>query len=160
MATASITVDLWDPIYTALESMALDIIAHSNSCAPQEAVALLCTDGMVFPLINRARSAERFAISESQITEAVVLIEARGQVPFALYHSHPTQPAIPSTADCESMRLAPYAISVIHGKKTIPGADGPMTVDHFSAYYAESDDPHKPVVKVGDFLFQAPDYLV
>lgn len=102
-----------------LQTAAHGLIEHRNSDYPNEAVGLLCADGAIYKLINQARSAKRFEVSELLVNEALLYLESRDHLPIAMYHSHPEASCGPSRRDISWMETMPGAISVIVGQDGI-----------------------------------------
>jgi proteasome lid subunit RPN8/RPN11 len=83
-----------------------DLLRHYGRCAlPREAVGLLYgrPDGRgatvmdcLVPLANVAEGPARFRIDEKEFLAA---LRGRGTEPEAFFHTHPVEPAIPSTHD-------------------------------------------------------------
>lgn len=86
---------------------------------PIEAVGVLCEDGSTAPLINQARSAVRYEVSETLVVEVLDELERRGMIPVAFYHSHPESNADPSERDVLMMKEQANSVFIIVGKESI-----------------------------------------
>jgi proteasome lid subunit RPN8/RPN11 len=95
------------------------IAAHSADDAPTEACGVVLADGSIHRLINQARSSHRWAVSKVQMRELMELHKS----PIAIYHSHPTSLAIPSSPD-KTMMEAWYAHAGLSLPFLIYGIDG------------------------------------
>jgi proteasome lid subunit RPN8/RPN11 len=92
------------------------IAAHSTDDAPIEACGVVLMDGYIHRLINQARSPHRWAVSKVQMRELTAS-------PIAIYHSHPTSLAVPSSPD-RTMMEAWYAHAGLSLPFLIYGIDG------------------------------------
>lgn len=100
---------------TLMEQGSVAMSNHRDDAYPQEAVGILCSNGDAYPLINQARSGQRFEVSETLVKEAIGWLEKQGQQPIAVYHSHPTSASSPSGRDVSMMMNMPGALSIIVG---------------------------------------------
>ena len=98
---------------------AISLVMHRDSDYPHEAVGILCSDGSIYPLINQARSAHRFEVSQPLVKEAIGVLTQRGMEPIAVYHSHPTSSSGPSKRDIMLMETMPGSLSIIIGQDGI-----------------------------------------
>ncbi len=108
-------IDMRESVEQVLTMAASEMLNHRFDDYPLEAVGILCVDGSVYPLINQARSAHRFEVSQILVREAIEALNRRGFSPIAVYHSHPTSSTGPSTRDVELMSNMPGVLSVIIG---------------------------------------------
>jgi len=104
-----------------MEFCASEILTHRDEIYPHEAVGILTADGATYPLINQARSSKRFEVNESQVKEAIDVLNDVGKTPVAIYHSHPESASGPSQRDISLMQRMPGALSVIIGQDGIAG---------------------------------------
>lgn len=111
--------DVAEQVEALLKHSRDQLVTHRNEDYPFEAVGILCADGAVFPLINQARSAKRFEVSETLVTEAIRQLKVRKKRPVAVYHSHPTSTSEPSRRDEMMMEEMPQATFVIVGSDGI-----------------------------------------
>ena len=146
--------DLWEVLCPAILFSSLHMVEHTLAQHPLEAVGVLTLEGGLRPLINQARSSERFTVSKQLMEEAVQDIVSSDQTPYALYHSHPKGSPEPSTSDCDNMRLAPKMVSVIHGARKVD--DG--QVHAFAAHRAVTSDPSIPTEQIGEVVFDGVDF--
>ncbi len=83
------------------------LLAHSRKDAPVEACGYLASyDGVIveaYPLTNIDHSHEHFSFDAGEQFRAVRQARSRGFAVCAVYHSHPSSPARPSSED---IRLA------------------------------------------------------
>ncbi len=79
------------------------MIEHCKRCLPNEGCGLLSGAGIsgdsLWPLENEANHPNRFHMSVQAIEQAVNHMEKKGENLSAIFHSHPTSPAIPSSLD-------------------------------------------------------------
>ena len=111
--------ELKDAVTHLIASAATSLVTHRDSDYPHEAVGSLCSDGSVYPLINQARSAHRFEVSQPLVKEAIGVLTQRGMEPIAVYHSHPTSSSGPSKRDIMLMETMPGSLSIIIGQDGI-----------------------------------------
>jgi proteasome lid subunit RPN8/RPN11 len=83
------------------------MLAHAQADSPNECVGILAgtTDGVVterYPLINALASPRRFESEPRSLFEAEKRRRAAGVEFLAVYHSHPSSPAVPSKIDLEN----------------------------------------------------------
>jgi [CysO sulfur-carrier protein]-S-L-cysteine hydrolase len=100
--------DLWGPDIVRIRAAVVEsIVAQACEAAPVEACGYLADcDGTVvahYPLSNTDASGEHFAMDPAEQFAAVRQMRGAGQMPAAVYHSHPASPARPSAED---IRLA------------------------------------------------------
>lgn len=90
-------------------SLADELVDHARSCLPDEACGLVAgKDGRavrVHPMRNADRSATTYRLDPAEQLAVFEAIERDGFDLLAIYHSHPTTPAVPSDLD---LRLALY----------------------------------------------------
>ncbi len=98
-----------------------DMIRHRNEAYPEEAVGIICADGSTYPLINQARSAHRFEVSQVFVVEAIKALNEAKRFPVAVYHSHPESSSGPSARDVSLMQAMNGALSIIVGIDGITG---------------------------------------
>lgn len=104
---------------TLMEEASLSMLQHRNDSYPNEAVGILCSDGVTFPLINQSRSPHRFNVSQTLVEEALETLTRRGHSPVAMYHSHPEADSSPSNRDLAMMETMPGSLSIIVGIDSI-----------------------------------------
>ena len=79
------------------------IIAAGQTGYPLEVCGLLAgTNGRIthhYPIHNILQSQVAFEMEPKQQIQTILAIESSGQELLAIYHSHPTGPAIPSPTD-------------------------------------------------------------
>lgn len=79
------------------------MIRHAREAAPEECCGLLAGDGHVatstYPLENELHSPVAYSASAKSLIRAFRQIRESGQTLMAIYHSHPTSPAVPSRTD-------------------------------------------------------------
>jgi proteasome lid subunit RPN8/RPN11 len=83
------------------------LIAQARAELPNECVGLLAglPDGLVlerYPLVNSLADPRRFLSEPRSMFEAEKKRRAAGLEFLAVYHSHPTNPAVPSRTDLEN----------------------------------------------------------
>ena len=88
---------------------------------PLEGVGILTEDAIVYPLINQARSPERFVVNEKLVHEAQMELLGQKHATVAFYHTHPTGDSSPSARDELWMEENNSQVMVIVGKKSIAG---------------------------------------
>lgn len=86
--------------FTAVE----EAYAHAYSLPHEEVVGLVLSDGTIVRLTNQARSPHRFAVSQTQMAEALAEIDPDEVQVVAIYHSHPSTSTTPSLVDEQMMR--------------------------------------------------------
>lgn len=111
--------EIQDEVEALLAVARTDLLAARDKDHPNETVGILCADGDVYPLINQARSGERFEVGETLVGEAINHLKYRGRMPVAVYHSHPTRGSGPSERDKMMMAEMPKAVFVIIGNDGI-----------------------------------------
>jgi proteasome lid subunit RPN8/RPN11 len=84
-----------------------DMLRHAEAELPNECVGMLAghSDGLVFeryPLVNALASPRRYESDAWSMFEAEKRRRAAGLEFLAVYHSHPTSPAVPSKIDLEN----------------------------------------------------------
>ncbi|WP_052345862.1 Mov34/MPN/PAD-1 family protein [Paucisalibacillus sp. EB02] len=81
------------------------IIYHCRKESPLEACGILSgRDGIictVWPMRNIDQSAVSFSMSRNEINNVFNSIKKKNEIVLAIYHSHPTAPAIPSRGDIQ-----------------------------------------------------------
>lgn len=71
------------------------------------------TPHQCYPISNAAdHPADKFLMEPKQQIDAMQFIREQGEELFAIYHSHPTAPALPSTTDL-AMSAYPEALNLI-----------------------------------------------
>lgn len=79
------------------------MLAHAREAAPEECCGLLAGDGVVatviYPLENELHSPVAYSAAPSSLVRAFRDMRERGLTLMAIYHSHPTSPAVPSRTD-------------------------------------------------------------
>lgn len=114
-----VAVDFLDATVELMEHSAAAMWEHRHDAYPQEAVGILCSDGVNYPLINQARSDSRFEVSQTLVKEAIEALVNVGREPVAIYHSHPMTTSSPSNQDISMMKNMPGALSIIVGQDGI-----------------------------------------
>jgi proteasome lid subunit RPN8/RPN11 len=84
------------------------ILHHAQAASTLEVCGLIgARDGIpttCYPLDNVSEQAEtRFAPDPGQQVEAMRTLRERGETLFAIFHSHPAAPALPSASDREQL---------------------------------------------------------
>jgi len=91
-ATISLPADVWD-----------QILCQAMAGAPLEICGLVSLDAMggfhVYPVDNELRSPVRFRMAPQEMLNAFLKMEEGREELFAIYHSHPSGPAVPSETD-------------------------------------------------------------
>ncbi len=86
-------------------------LLHAAQISPEQEICGLIgsIDGIAsscYPINNTAKQPEtRFLLDEKQQINAMATMRAKNETLYAIYHSHPTAPAEPSTTD---IKLASY----------------------------------------------------
>ena len=83
------------------------ILAHAESCLPEEACGLIAGEvsdsgkiiRKVYLLTNIDHSSEHFSLDPTEQLAAVKDMRANGLVPLGNWHSHPESPSRPSEED-------------------------------------------------------------
>ena len=92
------------PLLLELIDGALDVMLEEYyTDYPNETVGWILFSGAVLPLRNEANRPDAFEISEIQVAETLVGHNISPDDIFAIYHSHPTRKAEPSTEDHKFM---------------------------------------------------------
>lgn len=90
------TITLTDQLYQQLCN-------HAKSCLPDEACGLISGNGnfvkSVFHLPNTSSSINRFYVKEQHVAKALHQISEKNEEVLAIYHTHPSSQATPSTSD-------------------------------------------------------------
>ncbi|WP_246096902.1 Mov34/MPN/PAD-1 family protein [Psychrobacillus soli] len=85
------------------EFLIKEVIDHARNQLPYESCGLLAgTDGKVnsfWVLENELKSDRRFFVSKTEVAKTLEQIAERKENVIAIYHSHPTTAAIPSSYD-------------------------------------------------------------
>ncbi|WP_157912958.1 Mov34/MPN/PAD-1 family protein [Candidatus Promineifilum breve] len=80
-----------------------ELIAHATALLPEEACGLLAgRDGQAtrfYPVENMRHSPVAYDMEPRALVQAILAIEAEELELLAIYHSHPSGPAWPSTTD-------------------------------------------------------------
>ena len=90
--------------------LAAGLADHATAELPNEACALLGGDAgtghvsSVHVARNRLASPYRYDVDPDDLVRIVHDIEARGEALVAIYHSHPSTPAVPSVSDLREAR--------------------------------------------------------
>jgi len=83
-------------------SIAEEIRKHSLEAAPAEACGVLSGPTLVcHPVKNLSTVEGYFEMDPDEELEVFISAAEQGRTIWAVWHSHPTQPAIPSPADIE-----------------------------------------------------------
>jgi len=110
---------LWEEVAPHVEALlnfaARDLLTQRDREYPNEAVGILTAGGIVYPLINQARSPKRFEVSKTLVQEGISELVKWGEHPVATYHSHPTSASGPSDRDCLYMRETEGGLHIIIG---------------------------------------------
>lgn len=85
-------------------------ILHLQSCLPQEGVGLWSGAIGAAPSATRFTALQntadnplvRYAVHPQEWIEVLTAVQASGEVPLALVHSHPTGDAVPSRQDLQN----------------------------------------------------------
>lgn len=84
-------------------SVYVAMIEHCKRCLPNEGCGLLSgteeAGDSLWPIENEAHHPNRFYMSASAIEEAVEKMKKKGEQLTAIFHSHPSTPAVPSSHD-------------------------------------------------------------
>ena len=114
------------------------ILRQAEAGAPLEVCGLLGRGGQgafrLYPVENELGSATRFRMAPQAMLDAFVEMEKRGETLFAIYHSHPNGPLMPSETD----RLEdayPEVVKLIAARQ-----DGKW---HLNGYQLEAGGYHK-----------------
>jgi len=85
------------------------MVAHARAEAPLEACGIVAgrrgRATRFYPTANAERSATRYSVPPQELLRITREIEARGEVLYGIFHSHPETEAYPSATD---IRLAFY----------------------------------------------------
>ena len=98
-----------------------DLSTAYEKAYPQEGVGIITADAIVYPLINQARSPERFIVNEKLVHEAQMELLENGHIPVAFYHTHPTGASSPSARDELWMEENNGQVMLIVSRKSIAG---------------------------------------
>lgn len=98
-----------------------DLYTAKEEAHPSEGVGIVTADAIVYPLINQARSAERFVVNEKLVHEAQMELLAQEHVPVLFYHTHPVGTSSPSSRDELWLEENPHQVMLIVGKDSIAG---------------------------------------
>jgi proteasome lid subunit RPN8/RPN11 len=74
---------------------------------------------MRYPLVNEAASPVEFVSDARSMFDAMRDIDRRGLTVLAVYHSHPTSPAVPSKTDLER-NYSPDVVNIIASLRAEP----------------------------------------
>jgi aspartate racemase len=92
------------------------IIAHVTEGLPEEACGLLAFEGehpvRLYPGTNVLASATRYRMKDVEVVRAIEDMDSHGWWLGAIYHSHPSSPAVPSDTDLDEANW-PRAIMLI-----------------------------------------------
>jgi [CysO sulfur-carrier protein]-S-L-cysteine hydrolase len=79
------------------------IINHLSQILPEEGCGLLSGTGNIvrhhFSITNTLHNSKRFLMDGKEMLQAFDWMDNHGQVLLAIYHSHPSGPALPSQTD-------------------------------------------------------------
>jgi proteasome lid subunit RPN8/RPN11 len=101
------------------------MLRHAESCAPQEACGLVAVDPsgratMAYCLTNVDASPSSYTIDPAEHVRALYHAESRGWRLGAVFHSHPSGPAVPSATDV-AQALEPEWVYLVVGMAGAPG---------------------------------------
>ncbi len=86
------------------------ILGHAQRTAPEECVGILSGTGREVrgwhPLTNQLRETRRFLADPGEQIRVFKQLREQGLEVTAIYHSHPTSPAEPSTEDLKQSHYA------------------------------------------------------
>jgi [CysO sulfur-carrier protein]-S-L-cysteine hydrolase len=108
-----------------------EIVAHARAVAPVEACGLIAGTAPVaaggtptawHPVANRRRSELRFEMDPDEVGRLLLAFEARGEVIWAIVHSHVQSAAVPSPSDVAGAAWWP---GVLHVLVSLEGAGEP-----------------------------------
>lgn len=91
--------------------------AHAAACLPEEACGILVGQGSraekVIPVTNELHSPVRFRMAPLEQLDALIWLEDRGLDLLAIFHSHPTGPAMPSETDIAEFYYPGSAVIIL-----------------------------------------------
>ena len=94
-----------------------EIVACTRDGLPNESCGLVAFDGdravRVYPGTNVLDSPTRYRMADEEVIKAVDDIERRNWRLGAIYHSHPSSPAVPSDADLEEAEWPGVAMLIV-----------------------------------------------
>lgn len=99
-------------------SVAAAMLDHARAVAPAEACGLLAGDASegraiaFHPARNEHASPLRYSVHPEDLVRIVLGLEAAGEDLVAVFHSHPSSPAVPSASDVREARY-PDALQVL-----------------------------------------------
>ena len=97
-----------------------EMLSHIESTAPIEACGFLAGIGQtsrgVFPVSNTLQSTTRYRMAEGEMVHTIHTILEKGWDIFAIYHSHPHGPAVPSSTDISEATF-PESVQLIWGQE-------------------------------------------
>ena len=102
-------------------AVANQVLSHARDAQPNEACGLLAGDAASGEVraFHRARneraSPRRFSIAPEDLVRLTYAIEAAGLEMVAIFHSHPSGPAMPSPTDIREARY-PDALHLVAGR--------------------------------------------
>jgi len=99
-----------------------NLLHHAQKTPKQEVCGLISSQNNTpyrcYPIKNTADQPERFFnLDAQQQIQAMTQMRDNHEQLFAIYHSHPTAPAIPSTTDIK-LAAYPEALTIIISLKT------------------------------------------
>lgn len=81
------------------------IIEHARAVNPRECCGVVTGRGgsarEVIPMTNVASGLDFYRIDDTELFRLYKRLDEQGEEIVAMYHSHPTSPAVPSTTDIE-----------------------------------------------------------
>jgi proteasome lid subunit RPN8/RPN11 len=105
-----------------------EMLAHARAEAPLECCGFLAgldRPEQVIPLINRLQSPVAYEADPASLIRAHREMRSQGWHELAIYHSHPTSPAIPSRTDLQrngyGTGIVHVIISLAEGQNSIRG---------------------------------------
>jgi len=81
------------------------IHSHLHNGLPEEVVGLILSDGSIVRLINQARSAVEFTVSQAQLAGVLADINPETHTVYAVYHTHPGGDIVLSPQDQKTLRF-------------------------------------------------------
>ncbi|RDY72737.1 hypothetical protein DXT76_00275 [Halobacillus trueperi] len=104
------------------------MISHCRDCLPFEGCGLLSGVGEhvrhLWPLPNEARSDRRFFVSEKYVEAAIQKAAEHKDEILAIFHSHPTTSAKPSSYDLLQHADAQVYMIIVSFKNSAPDVKG------------------------------------
>lgn len=119
------------------------LIYHCKKESPLEACGLLSgKDGIIrtiWPMKNIDQSTVSFSMSLSEIKKVFHLISMKNENVLAIYHSHPTAPAIPSRGDIHYNNYPELSHVIVSLQNQVPD---------IKAYQMEQNQVNSLVIKL------------